>query len=44
MARTRVWGTEESSYTDATLATSIDNKGTELRVDVREVVNRALAE
>jgi len=42
MARTRVWATEEASYTDATLATSIDNKGTDLRADVREVVNQLI--
>jgi hypothetical protein len=42
MARTRVWATEEAGYTDATLATSIDNKGTDLRVDVREVVNQLI--
>lgn len=42
MARTRVWATEESSYTDATLQRDIDNKGTNLRVDVREVVNQLL--
>lgn len=42
MARTRNYATEEANYTDATLATSIDNKGTELRVDVREVVNQLI--
>lgn len=42
MARTRVWATEESSYTDSTLATSIDNKGTELRQDTREIINQLL--
>ena len=42
MARTRVWATEEAGYTDATLASSIDDKGTDLRVDVREVVNQLL--
>ena len=42
MARTRTWATEEGSYTDATLATSIDNTGTDLRVDVREVVNQLM--
>jgi hypothetical protein len=42
MARTRVWATEEAGYTDATLATSIDNKGTEARVDIREVVNQLI--
>lgn len=42
MARTRNYATEEANYTDTTLATSIDNKGTELRVDVREVVNQLI--
>lgn len=42
MARTRVWATEEAGYTDSTAAASIDDKGTDLRVDVREVVNQLL--
>lgn len=42
MARTRVWATEEGNYTDATLASSIDDKGTSLRQDVREVVNQLI--
>lgn len=42
MARTRVWATEEAGYTDSTAAASIDDKGTDLRVDVRQVVNQLL--
>ena len=42
MARTRNWATEEAGYTDSTLASSIDDKGTDLREDVREVVNQLL--
>lgn len=42
MARTRNWATEEAGFTDATMASSIDDKGTALRQDTREVINQLL--